>query len=423
MAVTALALRLWQSTDRSVRLSELAETTATALAGLAEQPGRERAGGQQLDPGQIAHAVGSGTLLVRSEQGLFGFVHQSVMEWLVAAHAAERLKGGAAEPDVLAARELSPLMADFLCDLAGRDRARTWASGVLASERAVELAKRNALLLSGRLGEQPQPASRLVGEDLRGDSLSGRDLRDADLRDADLREARLVEANLAGADLRGARLGGARLDRAYLAGADLRQADLTGASLLGVDLRNARLEGCRLRRAALLGAAVDQAALASVDAWGAALPDTPVAWQLRPAATGCQALAVSPGSDLLAVGASDGGVTLWDLVSGNPVRVFHAHTDGVRAVAFSPDGHHLASAGDDGTVRLWDPTNGRCLAVLVPRTGGWIVLRPDGTYTLDGDVTGELWWTAGLCRFEPGELDRYVPSIRRLPVDRMPRLP
>ncbi len=156
---------------------------------------------------------------------------------------------------------------------------------------------------------------------------------------------------------------------------------------------------------------------------------------------------MSPDSDLLAAGGSDGSVTLWDLASGNPVRVFHAHSGAVWAVAFSPDSHHLASAGSDGAIRLWDPatgqpthtlhghtravwavafspdghhlasasddgairlwdlTNGGCLAVLVARTGGWVVLRPDGTYTLDGDITGELWWAAGLCRFEPGELD------------------
>ena len=34
------------------------------------------------------HAVGTGSLLVRTEEGMFGFIHASVMEWLVARHIA-----------------------------------------------------------------------------------------------------------------------------------------------------------------------------------------------------------------------------------------------------------------------------------------------------------------------------------------------
>ena len=38
----------------------------------------------ELSGQQTAHAVGAGSLLVRTEEGLFGFIHASVMEWLVA---------------------------------------------------------------------------------------------------------------------------------------------------------------------------------------------------------------------------------------------------------------------------------------------------------------------------------------------------
>ncbi len=49
--------------------------------------------------------------------------------------------------------------------------------------------------------------------------------------------------------------------------------------------------------------------------------------------------------------------------------------------------------------------------------GGYATLLPDGLYKLDGDPRDRMWWTMKLCRFGPGELESYVPEIRRLPVD------
>lgn len=77
-AVTALALRLWESGEAYLRPAELAEVAGT-LTGLADG---------QLSGEQTAHAVGAGSLMVRTEEGLFGFIHSSVMEWLVARYIA-----------------------------------------------------------------------------------------------------------------------------------------------------------------------------------------------------------------------------------------------------------------------------------------------------------------------------------------------
>ena len=60
-------------------------------------------------PADIAgHLIGSGSLLRRDDEGCFFFVHQSVMEWLVAREAAEQVKQSGASP-LLGARAVSPL--------------------------------------------------------------------------------------------------------------------------------------------------------------------------------------------------------------------------------------------------------------------------------------------------------------------------
>jgi WD40 repeat protein len=66
------------------------------------------------------------------------------------------------------------------------------------------------------------------------------------------------------------------------------------------------------------------------------------------------ALAVAPGSRLLASGGEDRGVRLWDPGTLQQVKSFPAgHQADVSCLAFSPDGKRLASGSADGTVLLW----------------------------------------------------------------------
>jgi hypothetical protein len=75
------------------------------------------------------------------------------------------------------------------------------------------------------------------------------------------------------------------------------------------------------------------------------------------------------------------------------------------------------SAPPDGTARLWDATTGDLRGTLLPLAdGGYAVLLPDGSYKLEGDARGKLWWVIKMCRFEAGELDGHVPEIRALPL-------
>jgi small GTP-binding protein len=94
-------------------------------------------------------------------------------------------------------------------------------------------------------------------------------------------------------------------------------------------------------------------------------------------------------------GAADNTVRLWDVESGQCLRVLEGHINWVRSVAWSPDGRRALSGSEDKTVRLWDVESGQCLRVFEGHTDGvWSVAwSRDGRYALSGsgDNTVRLW--------------------------------
>ena len=81
------------------------------------------------------------------------------------------------------------------------------------------------------------------------------------------------------------------------------------------------------------------------------------AQMLLPMPSPVQSVAFSRDGTLLATGARDASVSLWDVAARKHTATLPGHRLGVRSVAFSPDGRALASASDDGDIRLWDGTN------------------------------------------------------------------
>ncbi|OLF13497.1 hypothetical protein BU204_27115 [Actinophytocola xanthii] len=128
---------------------------------------------------------------------------------------------------------------------------------------------------------------------------------------------------------------------------------------------------------------------------------TPYASRLTDHIRGVYAAEFSPTRHILATGALDNVVHLYDLANRHRPRLVNTltgHTKGVTMAAFRSDGRILATAGDDGTARLWDvtdPRHARSTAVLTGHTLGVrrVAFSPDGQTlaTASYDATVRLW--------------------------------
>src|SRR5690242_6570913 len=107
-------------------------------------------------------------------------------------------------------------------------------------------------------------------------------------------------------------------------------------------------------------------------------------------------VAFSPDGALLASGAADSVVRLWDPARGLPVRELTGHGAAVQSVAFAPDSKLLASGSTDRTIRLWDPATGTPIRTIPTNLSvDGVAFSPDGTL-----IAGIISETVGL--WDPG---------------------
>jgi serine/threonine protein kinase len=73
---------------------------------------------------------------------------------------------------------------------------------------------------------------------------------------------------------------------------------------------------------------------------------------------------------------------LWKRQLSTSHRVLKGHEAGLHDVAYTPDGRHLATTGFDGTVRIWDVATGDPVRILRPGPSFCtsVAFSPDGTY-------------------------------------------
>jgi WD40 repeat protein len=107
------------------------------------------------------------------------------------------------------------------------------------------------------------------------------------------------------------------------------------------------------------------------------------------------AMAFSPDGRLLASAGLGGGISLWDVATGQVLRDLSGHTGAVNSVAFSPDGKLLASASGDNTLRLWRVSTGEALRTFTGHTNQvtFVDFSPDGKLLISAayDNTVKIW--------------------------------
>jgi WD40 repeat protein len=117
-------------------------------------------------------------------------------------------------------------------------------------------------------------------------------------------------------------------------------------------------------------------------------------WILQ--AAGANTFRFSPDGTILAVASHGGEVRLWDLANRSlvPRRRLPADRTDASAVAFTPDGRTLATGGHEGKVMLWDTHTGRQLGLpLVGHASGVAsaAFSPDGRVLATVDSEAILW--------------------------------
>ena len=122
-------------------------------------------------------------------------------------------------------------------------------------------------------------------------------------------------------------------------------------------------------------------------------------------------VSVSPNGQLIATGASNNTVKIWD-VKGNLLKILKGHSDFIWNIRFSPDGKTLASSSSDGTIRLWNVEDGKLTKTILAHNNTWvrsISYSPDGKLLASSDSRGWVkLWNAG-----NGKLLQTIPAHRQ----------
>ena len=106
--------------------------------------------------------------------------------------------------------------------------------------------------------------------------------------------------------------------------------------------------------------------------------------------SGAVVLAYSADGSRIAVGHSDGNVSVWNVKSGESLHVLNAHSKKVNSVQFIRQDAQLLTIGDDNRARLWSTLNWSEAGIIegVAFAGG---VSPDGNWLVAQDPKQAIW--------------------------------
>ncbi|KAH8109008.1 chromatin associated protein [Phellopilus nigrolimitatus] len=107
----------------------------------------------------------------------------------------------------------------------------------------------------------------------------------------------------------------------------------------------------------------------------------------------------SPDGKLLATGAEDKQIRIWDIAKKRIRRVFEGHQQEIYSLDFSKDGHLIVSGSGDRTARIWDIENGAQKVLEHNEPEGvdagvtTVAISPDGRLVAAGslDAVVRIW--------------------------------
>lgn len=102
----------------------------------------------------------------------------------------------------------------------------------------------------------------------------------------------------------------------------------------------------------------------------------------------------SPDGKLLATGAEDKLIRIWDLATKRIIKILRGHEQDIYSLDFFPDGDRLVSGSGDRTVRIWDLRSSQCSLTLSIEDGvTTVAVSPNGNLIAAGslDKTVRVW--------------------------------